>query len=199
MFKKGYKRTPETIEKWKKLHTERIARLGYRYTDEQKKKISETCKARGVRPPHNPGRKHTEETKSKMSASRKGVNNLIGYKQTSEHRARRIEKISGQNNYKWIADRSKLVKKQERGDSAYREWRKSVWQRDGWKCRIENSECLGKIVAHHILPWSKFPDLRYGINNGITLCRFHHPLKRADEAKLSPFFQGLVSAKTNIF
>jgi len=49
----------------------------------------------------------------------------------------------------------------------------------------------GKIKAHHILSWKDFPELRYETNNGITLCQAH-PLKRAEEKRLIPFFQGLV-------
>lgn len=97
----------------------------------------------------------------------------------------------------WIKDRTKLVRRQERNDSAYYDWRKSVRDRDGWKCKISNGDCLGKVVAHHILPWSKFPKLRYEINNGITLCRFHHPRKQNDEMKLSPYFQSLVMNNSN--
>ena len=55
----------------------------------------------------------------------------------------------------------------------------------------------GKLEAHHILSWSKFPELRYEVNNGITLCHFHHPRKRNDEMTLSPFFQSLVKVKEN--
>ncbi len=102
----------------------------------------------------------------------------------------------GENNWKWFADRSLLVKKQERGDSAYKEWRKSVRDRDGWECKMSNGDCLGKVVAHHILPWAKFPELRYEVNNGITLCSFHHPRKRAEEMQLSPYFQSLLINET---
>jgi len=35
----------------------------------------------------------------------------------------------------------------------------------------------------------------YEVNNGITLCHFHHPRKRKDEIKLSPYFMELI--KTN--
>ncbi len=41
--------------------------------------------------------------------------------------------------------------------------------------------------------WREYPELRYNINNGITLCHAHHPRKREEEAKLSPFFQQLVA------
>ena len=101
----------------------------------------------------------------------------------------------GEKSYMWIKNRSKLVKRQERNDSAYYAWRMEVWKRDNYKCKMLNTDCSGKIVAHHILGWSAFPELRYEVNNGITLCHFHHLRKRNDEMKLSPFFQELVISK----
>ena len=102
---------------------------------------------------------------------------------------------SGENHYLWVKDRTQLAKTQERNDSAYREWRKEVKNRDGWKCRISNQDCSGKLVAHHILGWTAHPELRYEVKNGITLCHFHHPRKRNDEMILSPYFQNLVIEK----
>ena len=103
---------------------------------------------------------------------------------------------SGVNHPRWIKDRTLLATlsngEEYRNSPASRDWAKRVKNRDSWKCRIADTNCNGKLVAHHILPWSKFPELRYDINNGITLCRFHHPLKRSDEMKLSQFFQELV-------
>lgn len=87
------------------------------------------------------------------------------------------------------------VEKQERNNSTYGDWRKSVRDRDGWKCKMSNGDCLGKVVAHHILPWAKFPELRYDVNNGITLCHFHHPKRREDEMRLSPYFQEMILSK----
>lgn len=116
---------------------------------------------------------------------------------TSENQKMAVRNNRGEKHYRWMSDRSKLKKKQERNDSAYHEWRKSVRDRDGWQCKMSNSDCLGKVVAHHILSWSKFPDLRYEINNGITLCRFHHPRKRDDEIRLSPYFQSMLEVKLN--
>ena len=80
-------------------------------------------------------------------------------------------------------------------DSKYKIWMMDVKNRDNWKCKINNCYCNGKVEAHHILPWSKFPELRYEVNNGITLCHAHHPRKRNDEIKFATFFKQLVANK----
>lgn len=105
----------------------------------------------------------------------------------------------GERSVHWKKDRSTLAKRQERDDGRYRDWRKSVWLRDNFKCRIASSDCCGRIEAHHILPWRDYPELRYELNNGITLCHAHHPIKRAEEKRLAPIFQELVSVSSYQF
>jgi hypothetical protein len=78
-------------------------------------------------------------------------------------------------------------------DTKYTYWMLSIKKRDNWKCKINNQDCKGNLEAHHILSWRDYQELRYDINNGITLCHAHHPRKRIDEAKLSPFFQRIVA------
>jgi hypothetical protein len=96
----------------------------------------------------------------------------------------------------WIADRTQLKKSSEeskyRNSPAHKDWSKNVKNRDGWKCKISNGDCSGRLEAHHILGWKSHPELRYQTNNGITLCHAHHPRKREDETRLSPYFQELV-------
>lgn len=105
--------------------------------------------------------------------------------------------LKGELNHVWVKDRTKLQKygeaNQDRRSSTYRDWRKQVWIRDNWKCKIQNKDCKGRLEAHHILGYTEHPELRYDINNGITLCHFHHPFKKDDEKKLSPYFQSLVA------
>jgi hypothetical protein len=103
--------------------------------------------------------------------------------------------LSGKNNARWIEDRTLLVKKQMRNDYSYHEWRRLVFTRDNWKCQINDSICSGRIEAHHILSWKDFPELRYEVKNGITLCHFHHPFKKDEEKKLSSIFQKIVETK----
>lgn len=51
----------------------------------------------------------------------------------------------------------------------YELWRKKVYKKDNYTCQ----HCLKKGVylnAHHIKSFRYYPELRYDINNGITLC-----------------------------
>lgn len=103
--------------------------------------------------------------------------------------------MQGSKHYRWIKDRSQVKQYwKERNNPEYKQWRQKVWLRDNFKCKIANPDCKGRIEAHHILGWRDYPELRYQVNNGITLCHAHHPRKRAEEKRLSPYFQSLVSA-----
>jgi len=140
----------------------------------RKKFCSRSCLGKFLLPKVWIGRKHTEESKYKM-------------------KFRNIPK--GKNHYKWIEDRKlkKYQDSEEKRSPMYKMWRKSVCDRDKWVCRIADVNCDGRLEVHHILSWRDYPELRYDINNGITLCHAHHPRKRDNEAKLSPYFQSLVA------
>ena len=93
------------------------------------------------------------------------------------------------------ADTIVTEKDKKHQDSRYKQWRKEVRNRDNWQCRLDSEECSDVLETHHILTWNEHKELRYEVNNGITLCRFHHPRKRNDEKSLAPFFQSLVLDK----
>lgn len=59
-------------------------------------------------------------------------------------------------------------------DPAYKKWRQDVAKRDGFKCRWPNCNSKSKLQFHHIKRWADYPNLRFDVNNGITLCRKHH-------------------------
>lgn len=105
----------------------------------------------------------------------------------------------GASHYKWKEDRSMLVKRQERNDSLYKRWRMEVYERDRFQCQLKNEDCEGKIQAHHIELWSKRIDLRYEVLNGITLCKYHHPSTRVEEARLDPLLKNIINNKTKYF
>jgi hypothetical protein len=146
------------------------------------------------------GKKHTQVTKLKISVSHKGKipwnKGQKGYMSGEKHHWFGLDR-KGEKNPAYLKDRSLLKKtchsEKDRRSSAYVTWRKEVWCRDNYKCKISNEDCNGKLEAHHILGYTEYPELRYNINNGITLCHAHHPRKRAEEKRLVPVFMELVS------
>lgn len=151
-----------------------------------------SCALKGNR--HRDGDIVSDATKSKMSLA------SIGRKKSDKHRINismgKAGKAtaSGENHYRWIKDRSKVIAKyqKERNNPEYKQWRKSIYVRDGNVCKMNNESCSGRLEVHHILRWSDFPDLRYDINNGIVLCHAHHPKSRRIENEMTEFFFGLI-------
>ena len=56
----------------------------------------------------------------------------------------------------------------------YKEWRKQVFERDGFVCRWCGAK--GYITAHHIKSFAHYPKLRFRLSNGLTLCEPCHSL-----------------------
>ena len=141
----------------------------------------------------NKGKKLSKEQINKIRISRLGTKNP--WSEEAKLNFRKL--MCGSNNPKWVSDRSKLQKyndnDKDRRSSSYNFWRKQVWERDQWICKLKSKECSGRLETHHILCWKEYPELRYDVNNGITLCHAHHPRVRAEEKRLIPYFQRLVS------
>lgn len=62
-------------------------------------------------------------------------------------------------------------------DPRYLRWRNAVLDRDRYRCRACGRLCRKYekgLAAHHLASYSAWPDLRFDITNGITLCRSCH-------------------------
>jgi hypothetical protein len=55
----------------------------------------------------------------------------------------------------------------------YKLWRKAVFERDNFTC-IWCGRKGGRLQADHIKPFALFPELRFAIDNGRTLCEECH-------------------------
>ena len=55
----------------------------------------------------------------------------------------------------------------------YRLWREAVFARDNFICQ-KCSKRGGNLEAHHIKSFKNFPELRFAIDNGLTLCVLCH-------------------------
>lgn len=68
---------------------------------------------------------------------------------------------------------NKTVRELLMGRKEYKQWRKAVFERDMYTCQLCHKKG-GYLEADHIKPWAKYPELRYLIENGRTLCRPCH-------------------------
>jgi len=103
------------------------------------------------------GKKHTEESKNKMSKTRLGKPNF---------------KIRGAKSNLWKGGITP-INKALRESLEYEEWRRAVFERDLYTCQM-CFEIGGILNADHIKPFSLYPELRLKIDNGRTLCHDCH-------------------------
>lgn len=92
-------------------------------------------------------------------------------------RGERINILRGKNHWNWqggISPQRSL----EYAKPEYKNFVKSILKRDDYtcqKCGIKNG--YGKKInleVHHIKSYAEYPELRFAINNGITLCKKCH-------------------------
>lgn len=123
-----------------------------------------------------PGFKTPEETKRKMSNAhlKNPTRYWLGKKFSNEHR-NNIKKSSkhGKDSHLWkggITDKNILI----RMTSEYKIWRDKVFRRDNYTCQECGDKSIPgyrvKVQGHHIQSFAEFPELRFDVNNGQTLC-----------------------------
>lgn len=80
--------------------------------------------------------------------------------------------FKGENHPNWkggiTSENEKLRKSKE-----YLEWREQVLKRDNEQC-IYCGKKDDKMNAHHILAWQFYPNLRFNVSNGVTVCQECH-------------------------
>ena len=149
----------------------------YKFTTEHRRKLSEAHKGKKYKPMSEQGKKnmgearkgkyHTEESKRKMSKA------AGGREFSSVHRKRLSEARKGDKNPSWkggITPTNQLI----RTSLEYKLWRESVFKRDNYTCiwcgaRNGNGKTV-VLNADHIKPFALYPELRFAIDNGRTLC-----------------------------
>ena len=89
----------------------------------------------------------TLDTKIKMSLAKTGEKEFNGFKSSEQHILRNSKE--------------------------YIEWRLMVFVRDSFTCQI-CEHVGGYLEAHHIKSFIDYPELRFNVNNGITLCKKCH-------------------------
>ncbi len=111
--------------------------------------------------PNNKGIKRTAENKKQISETlkRKGV---------KPPRPLRESLCRGER-HRWWKGGISPINERLRKSPEYKLWRKAVFERDKYTC-IWCGYKGNKIQADHIKPFALYPELRFAIDNGRTLC-----------------------------
>jgi len=116
-------------------------------------------------------------TREKMSIKKKGrpfsgvSYNRKGESLTELHKKRISESNKGEMSHRWKGGITKENHKL-RNSREYKLWRVAVLERDGKKCIWCGSS--ENLHADHIKRFADYPELRFAIDNGRTLCRKCH-------------------------
>lgn len=105
------------------------------------------------------------EAREKISNSRKGK---PSYKRTKETLDEMKASITGVKHWNWQGGKTSETVRQ-RNSADYRSWRKQVYERDNYTCCFCGTRG-GHLNADHIKSWAYYPELRFDIDNGRTLC-----------------------------
>jgi len=125
------------------------------------------------------GKTVSEETKQKLSISRKGKSSWNkGLTKRTDDRLKNTGK-SKELHWNWkggLSNENILLRQSDQ----YKTWRTLVFQRDQYYCRMCGiTHC--ELEAHHIKPFSTNMDERFNIDNGLTLCKQCHKLLHKQE------------------
>lgn len=160
-FQKGHEVPQEWREKWRqkfkgrKLSPETIAKLKGRIAWNKGKKGLQVAWNKGISAPW---------AKNLPQRFEKG---LIPWNKDKPYDA-----IRGKKNPNWkggISSENVKLRMSILG----RRWRERVFKRDSFFC-LNCGQWGRKLNAHHIYSWTDYPELRFDIDNGVTLCEACH-------------------------
>lgn len=167
------KRNPlakETIEKI------RVSNRGQQRSIESRRRMSEAQKRCGNKPPSRKGVKCSEDFRLKCSQRRGEKAPWWGKHHSVETRIKLSELNRGERGSNWQGGITASTENL-RHTVEYRVWREAVFARDNYICQ-ECGQRGGRLHPHHIKSFAKYPELRFDINNGITLCGEGHKKTR---------------------
>ena len=166
----------------KKGHGKYCSKKCWYSTDKLKEVCSRNGKLRKGKTPWINGRKHTEETRGKMSEA------SLGKPWTEKQRVAIMPKLlRGENHPYWKGGITPLNSK-IRHSATYKDWAKEVKRIWDYECQI-CGEKGGRLHSNHIKKFSDYSSLRLKLSNGIALCRnCHTTLVNSHEKEWESYF-----------
>jgi hypothetical protein len=146
---------------------------GERANDEKQKRVEANRRAKAGKRPQ-----HLMEQQQLIADRRRGktYKKIYGEKASGE-----AKKRSDTHRELW-KDKPKRndVRPKHNGSYQYAEWRTAVFTRDDYTCQ-DCDQIGGRLNAHHLKPWADYPELRYELSNGVTLCYECHKQRHASD------------------
>ena len=135
--------------------------------------------------------KHSRATREKLVKNHKGTSGL-SFSDTHKRKIKDAQKNKphldrrGSSHWNWkggVTGENKKV----RNTIEYRLWREAVFARDNWTCQKTGKRGVA-IHPHHIQNFAEYPELRFAIDNGVTLSEkahkeFHKKYGRSNNTK----------------
>lgn len=116
------------------------------------------------------GKKHSEESRKIMKEKRK--NQVFSKETLIKKRNSMMGKNKGEKSWNWQGGITPINKKIWQSVEM-KVWREIVFERDNYICQKTKIKGI-ELHPHHILNFSSHPELRFDINNGITLSKKSH-------------------------
>jgi 5-methylcytosine-specific restriction endonuclease McrA len=79
----------------------------------------------------------------------------------------------GPEHPRWNPDITDEERLQRRSTLENKTWTKAVFERDNYTCCCCGRRG-GKLHAHHVYNYAQHRDLRFVVENGVTMCEFDH-------------------------
>lgn len=102
----------------------------------------------------------------------KGRKNVYSKESLKKLSQSHIGKLKAEKNPRWKGGITP-INKAIRASIEYKLWRRAVMERDNFTCRF-CATIGGKLQVDHIKPFALYPELRFAIDNGRTLCKPCH-------------------------
>tara|TARA_R110000868_G_scaffold205126_4_gene453435 strand:- start:752 stop:1090 length:339 start_codon:yes stop_codon:yes gene_type:complete len=84
------------------------------------------------------------------------------------NKGKKYPQVTGPLNNKWKGGITSINDK-IRKSHIYKIWKKAIFEKDDYICQ-KCGKRGGDLNAHHIKPFAIYPELRFALDNGETLC-----------------------------
>lgn len=136
------------------------------------------------------GKKMNFSEEFRQELRERALTNIAKYPQGHWFGKKRPD-LTGANHPAWNGGVNTTERRKDMQSMEYRFWRKSVFKRDNYTCVL--CQATGYVEADHIKQYALYPELRYELSNGRTLCKPCHKkqpvqwrgLRKKDQALLT--------------